>query len=61
MAGRGDRLRFALDHNFPAPVLGAFGLMMPNVELVAIADIDDEFTELSTAAGEDVTVRPAAS
>jgi hypothetical protein len=37
MAHGGKNLRFALDHNFPAPVMQAFGLAMPNVELVAVA------------------------
>jgi hypothetical protein len=44
---RGGRsLRFALDHNFPAPVMSAFGLLIPNVELVPIATIDTQFAEL---------------
>jgi len=46
MASGGKTVRFALDHNFPAPVLGAFSVMMPNVELVAIATIDQGFAEL---------------
>jgi hypothetical protein len=46
MPDGGRKLRFALDHNFPAPALSAFGLMMPNVELVAIADVDEAFAEL---------------
>jgi hypothetical protein len=46
MPDGGRKLRFALEHNFPAPALSAFGLMMPNVELVAIAEIDGAFAEL---------------
>jgi hypothetical protein len=46
MAAAGGKLRFALDHNFPAPVLKAFGVMMPNVELVPIAEIDDALAEI---------------
>jgi len=46
MASGGKTVRFALDHNFPAPVLGAFSVMTPNVELVAIAAIDQGFAEL---------------
>jgi hypothetical protein len=46
MAHGGKNLRFALDHNFPAPVMQAFGLAMPNVELVAVASIDEHFAEL---------------
>jgi hypothetical protein len=42
----GNKLRFALDHNFPAPVLGAFKIMMPKAELVAIAAIDKSLAEL---------------
>ena len=41
MADGGDKLRFALDHNFPGPVLAAFAAMMPTVELVPISHIQD--------------------
>jgi hypothetical protein len=46
MVTRGRKLRFALDHNFPAPVLKSFELMFPDVELVPIAEIDEKLTEL---------------
>lgn len=46
MGPMGRRVRFALDQNYPAPVIKAFGIMMPQVELVAIADIDPAFAEL---------------
>ena len=46
MAIPASKLRLALDHNFPAPVLKAFGVMMPNVELVPIAEIDKALAEL---------------
>jgi hypothetical protein len=46
MADRGKNLRFALDHNFPAPVIGAFGSLMPNVELRPVASIDEHFAKL---------------
>ncbi len=29
-----DKLRFALDHNFPANVVATFGALMPRLELV---------------------------
>ena len=35
MGDVGRRFRFALDQNYPAPVIKAFGVMMPQVELVA--------------------------
>jgi hypothetical protein len=31
---------FALDHNFPQPVLGAMSVAIPNVELVPVRDIE---------------------
>jgi hypothetical protein len=46
MAGAGRKVRFALDQNYPAPVIKSFGVMMPHVELVAIADIEPAFAEL---------------
>ncbi len=46
MANGGDKIRFALDHNFPAPVLAAFAVMMPGVELVPIMQIDPKLAEL---------------
>jgi hypothetical protein len=29
MAGTGAKVRFALDQNYPAPVIKSFGVMMP--------------------------------
>jgi hypothetical protein len=46
MSAGGDKLRFALDHNFPAPVLVAFAVLMPQVELVPLARIDGELARL---------------
>jgi hypothetical protein len=46
MAPAAPQRRFALDHNFPAPVLAAFAVMMPAVELVPVADIDPTFPTL---------------
>jgi len=46
MTDAGNTFRFALDHNFPAPVMGAFGVVMPHVELRAVASIDANFAEL---------------
>jgi hypothetical protein len=40
------KTRFALDQNFPAPVLGAFGVMLPNVELVPLVAIDVGLAEV---------------
>jgi hypothetical protein len=37
---------FALDHNFPQPVLVALAQALPQVELVAIRDIDPTFADL---------------
>lgn len=39
-------LRFALDQNFPAPVAGRFADLFPNIELVAVREIDEAFSEL---------------
>jgi len=41
-----SKVRLALDHNFPAPVLKAFGVMVPHVELVPIAEIDEGLAEV---------------
>jgi hypothetical protein len=41
--------RFALDHNFPAPVLRAFATMFPSVDLAPIGDIDPRWPELADA------------
>ena len=41
-----DRRLFALDHNFPEPVLAAFADLLPMVELVPIRRIDPSWTEL---------------
>jgi hypothetical protein len=46
MAREADRLRFALDHNFPAPVLQTFAALMPEVELVPITGIDPSLADL---------------
>jgi hypothetical protein len=40
MAGPGEKVRFALDQNYPSPVIQAFGTLMPYAELSAVADID---------------------
>jgi len=40
------RRLFALDHNFPEPVLAAFADLLPMVELVPIRAIDAAWTEL---------------
>ena len=37
---------FALDHNFPEPVLGSFAALLPMVELVPIRAIDPAWAEL---------------
>ncbi len=37
---------FALDHNFPQPVLAAMAHALPQVELVPIRDIDPTFADL---------------
>lgn len=41
------KLRLALDHNFPAPVLAAFDSLLGRVELVAIRDLDPAYAELA--------------
>jgi hypothetical protein len=38
---------FALDHNFPQPVLGAMSMALPNVELVPVRDIEPTFADLN--------------
>jgi hypothetical protein len=40
------RRLFALDHNFPEPVLGAFADVLPMVDLVPIRAIDAAWTDL---------------
>ena len=40
------RRLFALDHNFPEPVLAAFADVLPMVELVPIRAIDAAWTDL---------------
>jgi hypothetical protein len=40
------RRLFALDHNFPQPVLAAFADALPQAELIPIRDIDPSFAEL---------------
>jgi hypothetical protein len=46
MFGPGEKVRFALDQNYPSPVIQAFGTLMPYAELSAVADIDPAFAEL---------------
>ena len=46
MPSASPKRRFALDHNFPAPVLNAFALLLPHVDLVPIRDIDVAFADL---------------
>ena len=46
MPGAVGKLRFALDHNFPANVVATFGTLMPRLELVPVRDIDPRFAEL---------------
>ena len=41
-----DRRLFALDHNFPEPVLAVFGEFLPFVELVPLRSIDPTWTDL---------------
>lgn len=43
------RRRFALDHNFPAPVLRSFALLLPFVDLVPISEIDPAWPDLPDA------------
>jgi hypothetical protein len=40
------RRLFALDHNFPQPILSAMTVALPQVELVAVRDIDPTFADL---------------
>jgi hypothetical protein len=40
------RRLFALDHNFPEPVVAAFAAVLPMVELVPIREIDSRWTDL---------------
>lgn len=40
------RRRFALDHNFPQPVLAALTDALPMAELVPVRDIDPTYAEL---------------
>jgi len=44
--GTAERRRFALDHNFPAPLMRSFAALMPRVELVPIAEIEPALAEL---------------
>lgn len=37
---------FALDHNFPQPILAAMSVALPYVELVSVRDIDPSFADL---------------
>jgi hypothetical protein len=46
MTDEARKLRFALDQNFPAPVLAAFAVMLPNVDLVPLIKIDDALTDV---------------
>lgn len=41
-----DRRLFALDHNFPQPVLGTLADVLPHVELVPVREIDPSFADL---------------
>lgn len=47
-AGQADRARrlFALDHNFPRPLVGALRDHIREAELVSIADIDPRMPDL---------------
>jgi hypothetical protein len=38
---------FALDHNFPQPILSAMAVALPQVELVPVRDIDPTFADLA--------------
>jgi hypothetical protein len=40
------RRRFALDHNFPQPVLAALTDVLPMAELVPVRDIDPTYSDL---------------
>lgn len=41
-----QRRLFALDHNFPQPILGAMSSALPQAELVPVRDIDPTFADL---------------
>lgn len=41
-----EKRLFALDHNFPEPVLAAFASVMPTVEVVPVRLIDSAWAEL---------------
>lgn len=41
-----ERRRFALDHNFPEPVLVALANALPMAELVPVRDIDASYADL---------------
>ena len=41
-----NRRLFALDHNFPQPILAALSDALPYVELVPVRDIDPSFADL---------------
>src|SRR5437016_226219 len=40
------RALFALDHNYPLPILSAMGDYMPEVQLVTLSDIDPRLPDL---------------
>ncbi|HSN96737.1 MAG TPA: hypothetical protein VLS89_00520 [Candidatus Nanopelagicales bacterium] len=42
-----DKLRFALDQNFPVSVVTAFAPLIPQVELVPIAAIDPALADVA--------------
>jgi hypothetical protein len=46
MRGPGEKVRFALDQNYPATVIAAFGAMIPGVELAAVTSIDPHLAEM---------------
>jgi hypothetical protein len=46
MSTGATKLRFALDHNFPGPVLDAFAVMLPNVELIPLVAIDEALADV---------------
>lgn len=41
-----NRRLFALDHNFPQPILAAMSDALPQAELVPVRDIDPSFANL---------------
>jgi len=55
-----DRRLFALDHNFPEPVLAVFAEFLPFVELVPIRSIDPAWTDLDVRHNCHHTVRDRA-